>query len=236
MLKFKTTTVLSIDDMLDKFSKKEFESPYRSTIPLLVLFKQDQNLGIDLITQHTDPNTEYIFEFETPERIGTGLPSCTDLMVVSNNAGIGIEAKRTEGKYINVIKWMGESQNKRNVLDGWLSYIYDKTNIQLTVEQILNFPYQMIHRVASACSLQKEKTYVLYIGFDLTIRMKQYYEMNLSALSQLLDNKITMKIICIDIQRSDIQLDLESQWDNGNRDLSVEVKAGIIGDNLMSFA
>lgn len=90
---------------------------------------------------------------------GKGKASMTDLMVVTTDHVIAIEAKWTEcrRKYELVKDWnAAEDDNKEKVLSGWLAYInefYDSKNVALNNRDVA---YQFIHRVASACYLARE--------------------------------------------------------------------------------
>jgi len=232
---FNTEKIMSIDTILNRYNKNEFKSPYRSTIPLLALFKQNPSCFDKFANELSDVNADFIFEAKTPVKYGKGPASSTDLMIIGQNTCIAIEAKRTEPKYITVNKWLKESKNGKDVLKGWLEYIEDYTGVKLEKDQIINFPYQMVHRVASACSNSSKKAYVFYIGFDLKDNMKEYYSQKLNDFSGLLLDKIPMKLICYNIIKNDLQEKLEHQWDKGVRDLSGQVINGIVKDQLMSF-
>ncbi|MFA5229233.1 MAG: hypothetical protein WC446_05740, partial [Candidatus Paceibacterota bacterium] len=55
--------IAKIDDIYSEYSKKEFKSPFRSTIPLIVLFKSDQTLNLEMINTKSDIDIKYIFEY-----------------------------------------------------------------------------------------------------------------------------------------------------------------------------
>lgn len=80
-LNFKDEKIDKFYQLIEKFGSNEFRSPYRSTIPLLLLFKERQINDFGLIENTDKTEPKYIFEFETPVRKGKGLPSCTDLMI-----------------------------------------------------------------------------------------------------------------------------------------------------------
>lgn len=103
-------------------------------------------------------------------------------------------------------------------------------------EKIVDLPYQLIHRVASACSLNKEHTELIYIGFSLNDKKTNYYLDSLRKTSTILENKLDLYLYCYNIFKSQEQISLEERWDNGERDLSEGVIDGLLNNNLMTFS
>lgn len=231
----KTQELNSIDELYCKYNKKEFKSPFRSTIPLILLFKNNILQDLELLKSVDKDNLNYIFEYETPVCKGKGKASCTDLMIENNDLGIAIEAKRTEDKYETVEKWLskGNKENKKEVLCGWLELIEKHLDIKIDSKNIEKLPYQLIHRVASACSLSRKQTSVIYIGFDLKPKMKEYYLKCLNDISSILNNKLDFYLITYGIQKSERQIELESLWKGGSRDLSKDILKGLKSNNLI---
>lgn len=232
---FKKEKINSFNEIVDKYGKNEFKSPYRSTIPLLVLFKSEVWNNFGLIADSDKDKIKYFFEWETKVVKGKGRASCTDLMIISDDVCIAVEAKRTEPPYESVKKWLGNSENKMLVLEGWLEIIKAKTKNTIDLELINDLPYQLIHRVASACLLKKDNTNVAYLVFDLNKAQRAYYLQSINSFSILLGSSITIHLICLDIDKLDEQKRLELKWDSNERDLSDEVKKGILNNSLMSF-
>lgn len=232
---FKGKLISSFDELVGSYGKAEFKSPYRSTIPLLCFFRSKQWAELIFFNEIDVNSATYDFENETPVRKGVGIPSCTDLMITTENHCIGIEAKRTEPPYETVENWLCDSENKKLVLEGWLELINKKAKNPIEVKSIHHLPYQLIHRVASACSKQKEITAVVYMGFDLDLKKKEYYQRNINELSSLIGDSISIQLICIEIEKLEEQKRVESIWDSGKRDLSIEVINGIINDSLIRF-
>jgi hypothetical protein len=63
MIYYKKQKLTSIDNIYDKFNKNEFKSPYRSTIPLIALFKNNQLTNIKSINSNSISNINYFFEY-----------------------------------------------------------------------------------------------------------------------------------------------------------------------------
>jgi hypothetical protein len=70
-----------------------------------------------------------------------------------------------------------------------LKYINDFNNSSIEKNSIMQIPYQLIHRTASACSLRKENTYVIYQLFiENENKYKKFYENDLKNLNTLIKN------------------------------------------------
>jgi hypothetical protein len=206
---FKDEKINSFNEIVDKYGKNEFKSPYLSTIPLLVFFKSELWNNFGLIADSDKLKVKYFFEWETEVVKGKGRASCTDLMIVSDDVCIAIEAKRTEPLYASVKKWLGDSENKKLVLEGWLEIIEAKTNKAIDILLINDLPYQLIHRVASGCSMKKEETHIVYLVFDVEKYQRDYYLKSINSFLNLLGNNISIQLICLDIDKLDEQKRLE---------------------------
>ena len=95
---------------------------------------------------------------------------------------MGIEGKRTEGRYATVGAWC-DSENKRRVLNHWCSLIRRRAAL-LPDAPLESLVYQMIHRTASVCARPAERAIVLYQMFGSAHLAE--YEADLRALVSLL--------------------------------------------------
>ena len=232
-LYFKKKELKNIDDLIVNFNSKEFKSPLRSTIPLLQMYNFEPDNSFGLIDTILEKNIKYIFEYETPVLKGKGRASCTDLMIVSDNSCIAIEAKWTEPPYQIIKNWLGESENKKLVLEGWVEIISEYCEIHLDSKILYDLPYQLIHRVASACLLNKSQSNIVYLIFELNKVKKNYYEQKLSSLSKIIGHKVNFYIANYKIEKLDEQRRLENLWNNKERDLSKDVIAGLLNNSLI---
>ncbi len=109
---------------------------------------------------------KFCFEYPVPVNGGKGKASMTDLMILADNYVIAIEAKWTEckHKYELIGDWenSGDAENHKKVLNGWIAYIDEylkdrgsKLKMK-NAEALKKIPYQLLHRVASACHAAKE--------------------------------------------------------------------------------
>ncbi len=173
------------------------------------------------------------FEYgvSVPKGFGRGKASMTDLMIITPDHVIAIEAKYTEylkSKYEPLCKWLKDSknngfnENKLKVLAGWLKYIQDfggidilpKDDIQSFVEDFTkkgetqNIPYQLIHRIASACAVAKERAcenavviYQLFNDSDGEMEKKRdAFSKKLQEAVQVLGIKDTIKFYVVGVE------------------------------------
>ncbi len=159
----------SITRAIGRYAKDEFNSVYRSTVPLLS-FLDRENVQFDSLLKRIDmlPYDSLHLEYKVPPQKGCGKGSQTDVMVISGQSSLAIEAKWTEPRYETVGKWLGNGSNagnKEQVLEGWLYLLNTRSNRILTRNDIQTAVYQMVHRAASACFTGKFPR-MIYLVFE----------------------------------------------------------------------
>lgn len=226
-MKYKTKKVNSKTELLSKYSKKEFNSPFRSTISLIELFFENPK---ELEKVIPGVNTyEAVFEDETKALDGTGPASCTDLRLFNSLRNYCIEAKRTEPKYETVKKYISKDIRHEKVVEGWLGIINKKCCTKLTINNVNDCTYQMIHRFASACKVEGP-TEMMYFCFDLSEMKKTYYKSELEKIKDISNSKIPIKLILFNTVSSEGLKKLEDDWNiKKQRDLSLLVKSEMAG-------
>src|SRR5215469_15155862 len=116
---FDKQPIASIDQALSFYKHSEFESPTRSTIPLLSLFKRGEPIW-QKVLQHfglSDSSVEAHLEFTVSPPQGSGTSSHTDVMLIDRDRAIAIEAKWTEPRYEDVDAWLNKRDNSQNRCD-----------------------------------------------------------------------------------------------------------------------
>ncbi|MHC1729807.1 MAG: hypothetical protein AB9866_28020 [Syntrophobacteraceae bacterium] len=155
--------------LISRYDKKEFESPCRSTVPLLSLIKDGWNAFQELLAACNLPSeSELHFEFTVDPPQGRGKASHTDIMIRSGPHALAIEAKWSEPRYQVVRDWLLEGndpENRRQVLEGWLDLLQSKATWDLRIEAFSKAVYQMVHRASSACC-QAEHPQLAYLQFS----------------------------------------------------------------------
>jgi len=140
--------------LLHSYSRDEFESAHRSTVPLLALVKDKQNTLREILAACQVPMpVDFHFEFKVGHQSkGRGKPSHTDLMAISDAVCIAIEAKWTEPPYETIASWLSKGgDNRTDVLKGWLDLL-SSVDAPLSCDEVADCEYQMLHRAASACA------------------------------------------------------------------------------------
>lgn len=148
--------ISDIDKAVTVYGEKEFQSPTRSTVPLLSWIKHEQPMVSSLLRDigiPTDCNLH--LEYSVAPQQGKGVASHTDIMVISGESSLAIEAKWTEPRYETVGEWLEKGSNppnRRDVLTGWLGLLRQHAQCTLDVGDFSDIVYQMVHRAASACA------------------------------------------------------------------------------------
>lgn len=149
--------ISDIDKAIPMYGKLEFSSPTRSTVPLLSWLKHEQPMLSSLLQNlgmSADCNLHLEYKVKPPK--GSGKASHTDLMVISGESSLAVEAKWTEPRYETVGEWLKKGANplnRRDVLTGWLSLLQKHSERTLHVKDFACAVYQMVHRAASACAV-----------------------------------------------------------------------------------
>ena len=231
-IKYKDTLVKDKSELISKYGKGEFDSPFRSTIPLIELVFEEKLLK-ELLGYGS--NAKFVFEHETHVKKGKGFPSCTDLVISDDGKSCFIEAKRTEPQYETVKEWLGTSTNRKDVLNGWLEYINERCKKNIQIQDVNDIVYQMVHRFASACK-GETKTELVYILFKPD--EKDGYVQNLQKLRNLVEAKeiVPIRLIVFDIKENKLK-DLQQRWEKEKeRNLSEEIRQILIEESpVMSF-
>jgi len=133
-----------------------FQSSTRSTVPLLSWLKHEQPMVSSLLRDMglpADCNLHLEYKVKPPE--GIGKASHTDLMAISGESALALEAKWTEPRYETVSEWLKKGsnfENREKVLTGWLGLLQKHAQHTLHFAEFSDAIYQMVHRAASACA------------------------------------------------------------------------------------
>jgi len=167
------TPVADFPALVDSYEAKEFASPTRSTVPLLMLLRDapalfEQLLATLGVPADTRPSLHLEYQVDAPR--GKGLPSHTDLMVRTSALQLALEIKWGEPRYPDVARWLGggdsPSANKIERLAGWLDLIQPHVGRPLHAADFGAVVYQMLHRAASACEHAEVTPRLAYVVFD----------------------------------------------------------------------
>ena len=201
----------------------DLKSEKTSTLPL-VQFWSDKGNAKRLrkrepwrnILRSIGGDAQLCFEYAVPPKEGSGKASMTDLMIIGNDVVVAIEAKYKEcaKPYETIRKWSKEKpENKSQVLRGWLEYISEAVggwdiDIENNPESAQVIPYQLIHRIASACKVANDKAvkpmvvYQLFYDNYTEASMNRFAKRLHSAFAKLgLTGKIPFHVIATLVTR-----------------------------------
>lgn len=194
-LHFDRERVCDFDELLGHYASDEFKSPFRSTVPLLSLIQDGAGVFLSVLAAcqvHEPADLHLEYTIASPR--GTGKPSHTDVIVRAGDETLAIEAKWTEPRYETVGKWLkqGKSEdNRRQVMAGWLQLLQPFAPSPLQVDEFTDAIYQMVHRAASACPVNKHPR-LAYVHFtpppDARAATTDQYRDDLTHLHGLLGN------------------------------------------------
>jgi hypothetical protein len=193
-----------------------------------------RTIGIERID-----SAKLFFEFPVHVRRGRGKPSFTDLLILGENVAIAVEAKFTEPPYQDVRSWLGPTptSNRIAVLEGWLELLRKVTACRMERADVLNLPYQLIHRTASACSLADvRRRIVVYQTFGRAT--SSHYIEALSAVSNLVggDSSLAFRLVTCPFQPSLEWTVLKARWESRESGLAEPIRRALLRDSLFSFA
>jgi hypothetical protein len=172
-LRFGQPEPYDYDTIIDQFSGTSFKSFQTSSIPLVQFWKDTETLlnqllkklNLDLV------ETTLCFEYPTSPKKGKGKASMTDLMIITADAKVAIEAKFTEytpkGSIELIRKWKneGDVENRKLVLQYWKDLIEPFCD-GMDDGALLNVEYQFLHRTASACKDTSQAIVVYQVFYD----------------------------------------------------------------------
>ena len=226
---YKGHGVTGFDALLDSYPAKEFDSPTRSTIPLLEYWRVPEQRIRELTNALSLPLPRGVrldFEHRVYPQRGKGKASHTDLMVITPEFAIAIEAKWTEPRYENVGSWRGGSRNRRKVLRGWLDLLERRGAGPILKRDVRELPYQMVHRAASACHVEGvSNRWLVYLVFEATSDSQSEYLTDLNGLREALGPESSLGIAYAEcqIEPSPSLTGIRHRWDAGERHLHVPV-------------
>ena len=237
---FKGKAVEDHSSLLECYGDGEFDSPTRSTIPLLELWRcPGQRMRELSDALHMVAPQDVLLDFEHlvhPPR-GDGRPSQTDLMAVSGDVAIAIETKWTEPRYEEVAHWLGSSKNRAEVLRGWCDLLECCSGAPVRETDVRGLPYQMVHRAASACHVANvSRRWLVYIVFETTAEKRTKYLKDLTRLRDVLGPSSSLGIALAEGTVDELGLlrRLRARWDDGDRGLHMSVQRGLRAGDLLT--
>ena len=165
--------------------------------------------------------------FEYPVKsIKNATSSYTDIMLISDKTNIAIESKWTEkiGDYCKNQK----SKRKNEVQQHWINIISKYIDKALIIEQFSDIEYQLLHRVASACSLNRDNCIVTYQIFYKDLLSDSFIKEIVKLISILDSKKIRFYVDSVKLDFTDTYLILSDEI----KDLSKKKRIDKIKDTI----
>ncbi len=225
------------------YPNKEFLSPTRSTVPLLALLKDgDEILKSLLVELDMNTNSDLHLEYTVNPPKGSGFASHTDLMVRWQADTLAIETKWTEPRYETVAEWTRQGMtpgNREQVMRGWLDLLQPHVASVLNPDDFSGAVYQMIHRAASACynAEQPRLAYLHFIpdpsGQGAT---SAQYQSDLEHLQVLLGNPTRFSFHLIEVEiRPTVAFERIKSLPRASAETAYTVRAALENGPLFEF-
>lgn len=223
---------MSIDEIIDLSSNEHFSKITCSLLPTIDYWKNIENRVMSLLKEN-----DYKLCFEFPVKsIPCAKSSYTDLMIVSEKTNIAVESKWNEKIGQSCIKWRRTKERGEEVIKNWLGYISKYTRINYSLKEFEDIEYQILHRVASSCSLNKEKCVVLYQLFYEDNKKKDYIEQLSKMKLRVRSELIHFYIHNVKIEKKDKYYALEKEIKNRSKNEKVDlIKNTLKRFKLFSF-
>ena len=118
---------------------------------------------------------------------------------------------------------------------GWLNQIGTSTSRLLDVTQVLDLPYQLIHRTASACSVQRPTRSVVYQVFGSG--PVDYYVNSLAELWRLLSASplLAFHVLACPLEKLPAYVGLEERWRRRDPAIASAVRSALLAGPRFSF-
>jgi hypothetical protein len=232
--------VAGADDLIRACGASALSSPFRSTVPLLSVLKYDQDALLDQVTLMLGGAAEALhLEFTVAPPKGRGKASHTDAMVFTKRRALAIEAKWTEPRYPDVASWLAQGgENRAAVVAGWLSLLGQPFGKVLEARDVMDFPYQLVHRAASACAtdLPPGLAYLQFSNAELAPAMAWVRE-DLKQLRSLAGNQDSFPIRILGVSlRPTAHFSKIASLSKGDESTGVEVSNALLSGRLFEMS
>lgn len=163
----------SIEQVIELGNNENFSKLTCSIIPTIEYWKKLDN---KILTDILDNDYSICFEYPV-KSIENAKSSYTDVMLISEDTNIAIESKWNEKTSYSCKNH--KAKRKHKVQEHWISIISNYIGKDLKIEQFKDIEYQLLHRVASACSLNKKNCIVVYqIFYEVELSLEYIKEIN----------------------------------------------------------
>jgi hypothetical protein len=222
---------LTMEQVIELGNNEHFSKLTCSIIPTIEYWK---NLNNKILTDIIVEDYDICFEYPV-KSIKNAKSSYTDVMLIADKTNIAIESKWTES--IGVYCKDQKAERKNEVQEHWINIISKYINKNLSIVQFANIEYQLLHRVASACSLNKENCIVTYQIF-YTGTKNTSFENEIVKLNSILQSpriRFYMDYVKIDFTDTYQKL-IEDIKNLDKQDRIGKIKVAMKRNNLFTFS
>ena len=224
--------------VLHQMRDSEFLKLSRSTVPSLHYWREPESSlerVLDKIGMGADACGALCFEYPVAS-FGRNKPSFSDLMYISTYGSIAIEAKSTEPLGETCKQWRDSKQNSVNatsVLRHWLSLI-ERVTGPVNVDEIEDVPYQMIHRIASLCSVDSPRRALMYQHHRVDLKAADFSVPLLKlAAAVAAQTRIEIWLHLVDLERTAAYVELENSLGQMSpNEVALRVRSAILDGTL----
>jgi len=255
-LYFNQVEVDGIRRLLDSFQQGAFSSPYRSTVPLVSLVKDDWPI-LEGILNSCMRRSEYALHFEYQVK-PAGVPgnaSHTDAMAVASDAATAIEAKWTEPRYETVASRLKNrvaqlsardpgtakqvEASQRAVIEAWFKMLTPFATRPITFDLGGDVVYQVLHRAASAAATSKAP-YLIYLHFEpsppRSAASEADYVADLANLFSLMGKPANFPFYVATIPANPTSaFEKIAELEKGREETDLKVREAIVSNRLFEF-
>jgi hypothetical protein len=244
---FKKGGVLKADpqELIERFGEGPLASPFRSTVPLLSLIKDDWPT-FETILGHCGVVGDIVVDLESEVHSPAegDRPSFTDAMIIHKIGSLAIEAKWTEPMYESVAKRLkrkrANGEDSTNYVKGWVTLLTDRLSRPLQLDDFLETTYQLLHRAASACGACEggcpSLAYLHFSSPESTGARGHTYKKALSDFHRILGSPETFPFYVVEMPlRETAAFQAIRDLKKGSKETGRRVKEALLSSELFAF-
>lgn len=185
---------MTMDQIIDLGNNEHFSKLTCSIIPTIDYWKDENN---KILTDLINKDCDICFEYPVSS-ISKATSSYTDIMLISGDTAIAVESKWNEPT--GCLCENQNSKRKDEVQRHWIGIISKFLNKSLFLEDFSKIEYQLLHRTASACSLDKKYCKIVYQIFYVNT-LKDSFVNEIKKIQALLaDQRIEFYVDAVKIE------------------------------------
>ena len=226
--------------LVESFGEGALASPFRSTVPLLSVIKDDW-ATLETVLSLCGVVGDIAVDLESEvHSSGGNPPSFTEAMVFHRNGSLAIEAKWTETMNETVAKRLkrkgSNGQDLTEYINGWVTLLSGRSSKPIQLNDFLQSTYQILHRAASACGAYPSLAYLHFSSPESTGANADAYVKALSDFHRLLGSPEAFPFYVVEIPiKGTTAFDAIRGLKKGQKDTGRRVREALLSDRLFEF-